>query len=76
MLAEQFWHKIFNMPQILFIIMGLIAIAGITANFWFKAEKLRSENALKRTLAERGLSADEIERIVSARAKEPSDSNG
>ncbi len=76
MLAEQLWHKIFDMPQILFIIMGLIGIAGIGASFWYKAEKLRSENALKRTLAERGLSADEIERIIAAQAKQPSDSDG
>ncbi len=76
MLAEQLWHKIFGMPQIAIIMGRLIPIVGIIASYWYKAEKLRSENALKRTLAERGLSADEIERIIAAQAKEPSDSGG
>ena len=76
MLAEQLWHRIFDMPQIPFIIGGVIAITGIIASYWYKAQKLQSENALKRTLVERGLSADEIERIIAAQAKEPSDSDG
>ena len=76
MLAGQIWHKIFEMPQILFIIGCLIALAAILGSFWYKAQKLQSENALKRMLAERGLSADEIERIIAAQAKEPSNSDG
>ena len=76
MLAEQLWHKIFEMPQIIFVVGGLIAMATIIGSFWYKAQKLQSENALKQTLAERGLSADEIERIIAAQAKEPSDSDG
>ncbi len=75
MLAEHVWHKIFGMPQIIFIIGGLIAIAGIIASYWYKAQKLQSENALKRMLVERGLPADEIERIMAAQAQEPPDSD-
>ncbi len=75
MLAAQIWHKIFNMPQFLFVIGGLIAISAIIATNWYKAQKLQSENSLKRTLAERGMSADEIERIIAAQTR-PSDSNG
>lgn len=74
MLAEQLWHKIFGMPQIAVIMGCLIPITGIIASYWYKAQKLRSEHELKRTLAERGMPADEIERIIAAQAKEPSDS--
>lgn len=76
MLAEQFWHKMFGMPQIAIIMGCLIPMVGIIASYWYKAQKLRSEHELKRTLAERGISADEIERIIAAQAKEPSDSDG
>lgn len=75
MLAEQAWQKMFEMPQIA-IVVGcvfgcLIPIAGIIASFWYKAQKVRSENALKRTLVDRGFSADEIERILAAEGREP-----
>ena len=73
MLAEQSWHIIFGMPQIAVIMGCLIPIASIIAGFWYKAQKVRSELELKRTLVDRGLSADEIERIIAARPKEPSD---
>ena len=62
------------MPQIAVIMGCLIPIVGVIASAWYKAQKVRSENQLKRTLVERGLSADEIERIISAQAKEASDS--
>ena len=74
--TEQIWHRMFDMPQILFIIGGLIAIAAIISTYWYKAQKMQSENALKRTMVERGLPGDEIEQIISAQAKEPSDSDG
>ena len=70
MLADQVWQKIFEMPQIAIIggltIGCLIPIAGIIASYWYKAQKFQSENVLKRTLVERGLSVDDIERIMAA----------
>ena len=77
MLAEQFWHGLFEMPQIA-IVMGclvgcLIPIAGIIAYYWYKTQQVRSENELKRTMVDRGLSADEIERILTAQGKNPPD---
>ena len=44
-----------------------IPIVAIVATFWYKIAKTTSENELKRTLAERGMSADEIERVVAAK---------
>ena len=75
MLVAQIWHKLFNIPQVIFAIGGLVAIAAIIASQWYKVQKLQSENRLKRTLAERGMSADEIERIIDAQTR-PNDSDG
>ena len=50
------------------ILMGCgIPIVAIIGYFWYKIAKTTSENELKRTLAERGMSAEEIERVVAAR---------
>ena len=73
MLAEQAWQVVFGMPQIAIIMGCLIPIVSIIANFWYMAQKVRSEHELKRTLVGRGLSVDEIERIIAARPKEPRD---
>ena len=76
MLAGQAWHVIFGMPQIAVIMGCLIPIVSVIGGYWYKVQKVRSENELKRTLVERGLSVDEIERIITAQAKEPNDSDG
>ena len=73
MLVGQAWQVIFGMPQIAIIMGCLIPIVSIIASFWYKAQKVRSEHELKRTLVDRGLSVDEIERIIAARPKEPRD---
>ena len=75
MLAEQAWQVIFGMPQIAIIMGCLIPIVSIIAGYWCKAQNVRSEHELKRTLVDRGLSVDEIERIIAAQAKEPRDSD-
>ena len=72
MLTGQAWQVIFGMPQIAIIMGCLIAIVGIVASYWYKAQKVLSANVLKRTLVERGLSADEIERIIAAGDEEQS----
>jgi len=75
MLASQAWQRIFEVPQITIIMGSLIPIAGIVAFYWYKAQKVRSGDELKRTMVERGLSADEIERIMAAQAEELRDSH-
>lgn len=66
MLAHETWQSVFEMPQIAIAMGCLIPIVASIAFFWFKAQKVRSDNILKRTLVERGLSANEIERIMNA----------
>ena len=77
MLAEQAWQKIFDMPQIAIVgglaIGCLIPIVGIISSYWYKAQKTQSDNVLKRSLVERGLSVAEIERIMAAGQEEESE---
>ncbi len=74
MLVGQAWQVIFGMPQIAIIMGCLIPIVSVISSYWYKAQKVRSEHELKRKLVDRGLSADEIERIMAAQAGEPRDS--
>ena len=43
-----------------------IPIIGIIAGTWYKIEQTKSVNNLKRKMVERGMSADEIERVIKA----------
>jgi len=70
MLADSMWARMMEMPQIAIIMGSLIPIVGLIANFWYRAHKVQSENQLKRTLVERGMSADEIERVIAARTED------
>lgn len=63
------WESVFQMPQIAIVMGCLIPIVGIITSYWYKAQKMRAEQHLKRTLAERGMSVDEIERIVAASSR-------
>lgn len=51
------------------ITMGLIfglPIVAVLATAWYKVNKVRSDNGLKRSMVERGMSVDEIERVLGA----------
>jgi len=43
-----------------------VPIAAIVAYYWYRATKARADAGLKQTLAKRGMSADEIERVINA----------
>lgn len=67
MLAEsQFWSTLLGMPQIAIAMICIISVAGIAGNYWYKAQRDRSADELKRAMIERGMSADEIERVLKA----------
>lgn len=65
------WEAIFtpaNMPLIaVFGMITIICATGIIAGCWQKARQTERETQLKRDLAARGYSVDEIERIVRAK---------
>lgn len=64
------WNLLFAMPNLaIFVgtVMGcLLAIVGIMTSIWGKVQRSRSLDELKLSLVERGLSVEEIERIVRA----------
>ncbi|MDM8006346.1 MAG: hypothetical protein QUV05_09405 [Phycisphaerae bacterium] len=43
-----------------------IPIVIIVGGLWYKIRKMVSENDLKRTMVERGMSVEEIERVLAA----------
>ncbi len=66
MLAYSIGESIFRLPQLPIIMGCLIPITAIIGHFWYKAQKVKSENTLKLSMLERGMSAGEIERVISA----------
>ena len=70
MLAEINWNGYFAVGRISIIMGCLIPFTWAIATAWKGIEKNKSDNALKRSLVERGLSIDEIERVLSAGASD------
>lgn len=44
----------------------LVAVVGILASVWHKTRRMELENALKQDMLNRGMSAEEIERVIKA----------
>lgn len=64
-LAEIVWDK-----QTLAVVGAFGMPLGCFVSYvWFHATKVRSEHALKRAMIERGMSVEEIERVMSAGSK-------
>ena len=64
------WDRILQ-PDVLVLVLAFsIPIVAIIGNFWYQAAKTRSENELKRSMVEQGMSAEEIERVIAARGPE------
>ncbi|MBI3468179.1 MAG: hypothetical protein HY000_34675 [Planctomycetes bacterium] len=53
-------------PVILFAVMGLVGIVAIVANAWVRFHRTQAEAALKQEMLSRGMSAEEIERVIRA----------
>ena len=61
--------KASTVDETISIVMGCaIPIVAIVGVFWYKIVKATSENDLKRRMVERGMSPDEIERVLAARS--------
>ena len=62
MLAGLVWNE-----ATLAIALGCaIPLAAVIGTFWYHVEKVKSNNELKRQMLERGLSVEEIERVMAA----------
>ena len=65
MLAEIVWNQ-----QTVGIVMTMsVPIVAILAGTWMQVEKTRSRNDLKRSMIERGMSIDEMQRVLDMRVK-------
>lgn len=58
--------ELFSNPEILAALVPIVAIVGY---FWYKTAKTRSNNELKSKMIGRGMSVDEIERVLGAGGK-------
>jgi hypothetical protein len=47
-----------------------VPLAAILATAWYRLNKVRYECELKRAMIERGMSADDIERVIAAAPKD------
>jgi hypothetical protein len=66
MFAEIQWNQ-----ETLGTVMALsIPIIAILAGVWSHVERTRSANELKRSMIERGMSVDEIERVLTMRVRQ------
>ena len=74
MIAEFDYYEFFSDPERLAIMMALVVAIGSVGiiAYWQLAAK-RMECDMKQRLAERGFSANEIERIVRARGEDDDD---
>ena len=73
MLAYSLWESIFDVPQLAIIMGCLVPISAILGHFWFSTQKNKQNNDLKQSMVERGMSAEEIERVISAGVDEDED---
>ncbi len=57
---------VWNQDTLAIVMLFGIPIVAILCGTWLKIAKTTSDNELKRTMVERGMSADEIERVMMA----------
>jgi hypothetical protein len=63
MVAEIIWDK----NTIAVVCVFAVPIVAIIAVFWSQVESHKADNELKRTMIERGMSAEDIERVMAAK---------
>ncbi len=59
-------HAIFSSPFCIPVFAMIIPIVAIIATFWHKTVKDRSDNELKQSMLDKGMSAEDIERVMNA----------
>lgn len=74
-LAEGSWDGLLSDPRWLGVVAGplmlvLIVVVPTLIVYWYKVAKVRAEVELKQTMIERGMSVEEIERVLAAKSPE------
>ena len=60
-------EHIFSRPEIAAIVMGcFIPMVIVSVGIWAKVKKNQDNNELKKSMLDRGMSADEIEKVMNA----------
>ena len=72
-LASFDWGELLEMPTLIFLVGGVIAVTAIVATQWRQAQKTSDNARLKEQMIQRGFSADEIERVINAGPSWPPD---
>ena len=63
--------ELLSNPAVAPIVMAFaVPIVAIIGHFWHEVLKTRSNNDLKRSMVERGMSAQEIEQVMNAGVKQ------
>ncbi len=63
-----FWQGVFSRVEITAVFFGcMMGAVAIAIGTWQKIEKMRAEAQLKQSMINRGMSADEIERVIKAK---------
>lgn len=73
--SDSFWKALFSHHDtaVLFFLFGLFALCvaiPVITGAWVTVSRNREDAALKRTMIERGMSVDEIERVLKAKSSE------
>ena len=68
LLASFAWHYLFDMPNIMFLLGAIVAVAGIIASAWRKTAIGTEQLRLKQMMVQRGYSPEDIVRVASAGA--------
>jgi hypothetical protein len=66
MLAAAAAEFVWNEKTLAVVMVFAIPIVAIIGGLWYKIEQVKSVNHLKRRMIERGMSVDEIERVIKA----------
>jgi len=64
-------ERIFRPETLVLILAFSIPIIAIVGHYWHEVLKIRSNNELKKSLLDRGMSVEEIERLLNAGGKPP-----
>lgn len=59
---------VWNDKTIMFALIFGLPVVSVMCSFWYKVSKVRSDNELKQSMVQRGMSVDEIERVLNAKS--------
>ena len=66
MLAEIIWSS----ESTFWVCVFSVPVVTIIGGVWYKIERAKSDNELKRRMVERGMSVEEIDRVMASGPKE------